>query len=897
MLRAQGGRNRTLTFVSGGTPKYTTNTYDDLGRVTQATFPDSSHTTYAFHGLSLTVTNALSQATTTVKNAQGLNASVTDANGKTTSFVYDAFGDLKTITDPAGNVTTNTYDIRGRKVASSDPDLGSWTYAYDVLDELTSQTDAKSQTTSLTYDKLGRLTQRTETGLTSTWTYDTATKGIGQIASATGTASSYSRTHTYDTLGRPSTVQLSIDGTPYTYTVTYNKDGGIDTVTYPSGLVLKYVYTTTRNYLSQIKDNTSGTIYWQVSTRDAELHALTQTAGNGIVTTQVFDPNTGLVQQIRAGVSDSVANFSYTFDTIGNLTSRADTYQGYTEKFCYDVLNRVTNYAVASTCTGTGTKTVAYNDIGNITSKSDVGTYSYPTPGSARPHAISSITGTVNGVVNPSYTYDANGNMTAGAGRTVTWTSFNMVDTITQGSSSFAFTYDSEHSRIKQVAPGLTTMYLNALGAMSEKAVGSSTTTWHDFIMADGKMVAERFKVVGGSTTMNYFVSDHLGSIASITNDAGTVTERLSYDAWGKRRNANGTDAACGTITSATTRGFTGHEEIDGACLVDANARIYDPTIGRFMSPDSHVSDALNLQDWNAFTYVNNNPLSFTDPTGHAEIQGCMARADGCGGPPADGFSTTGLDSIWQNMVWETNPQNAPWGWKPCASCDDGQTVQIGTATTTDSSGVTTTIPVYGNSSSSANGPLAEKDPLSVTARTKYAQLNESKTVDSRSNPYSYSGVRDDADKQAALAWNSDKLSDGANLDLHGYSKETDFNVSKYSTNKVSSRNVCVRCFDGLHEGTQFMDQIPAGDYPGHSHTLRQGELPGPGDQSGVQQFGRAYVLTPQGTFAVELSTNGYIVRQIVGESLSGSQMRQLNKVIDQWNQPGGAQCHVVQCY
>lgn len=190
-------------------------------------------------------------------------------------------------------------------------------------------------------------------------------------------------------------------------------------MTYPSGLVLKYVYTATRGYLSQIKDNTSGTIYWQANTRDAEMHALTQTAGNGIVTTQVFDANTGRVQQIRAWVSDSVANFSYGFDTIGNLTSRADTYQGYTEKFCYDVLSRLTNYAIAATCTGTGTKTVGYSDNGNITSKSDVGTYSYPSPGSARPHAISSITGTVNGTTNPTYTYDSNGNMTAGAGRTI----------------------------------------------------------------------------------------------------------------------------------------------------------------------------------------------------------------------------------------------------------------------------------------------------------------------------------------------------------------------------------------------------------------------------------------------------------------------------------------------
>ncbi len=173
--------------------------------------------------------------------------------------------------------------------------------------------------------------------------------------------------------------------------------------------------------------------------------------------------------------------------------------------------------------------------------------------------------------------------------------------TITQGASSYAFSYDSEHQRIKQVAPGLTTLYLNAQGAMSEKLVGGASTTWRDTIQADGKMVAQRDKVVStGVVTWSWFVTDHLG-----------------YDAWGKRRNAAGSDAACGTISSTASRGFTGHEMIDGLCLVNMNARIYDPDLGRFMAADTMVADTLNLQDWNAYTYVNNNPLSFADPSGH----------------------------------------------------------------------------------------------------------------------------------------------------------------------------------------------------------------------------------------------------------------------------------------
>ncbi len=175
---------------------------------------------------------------------------------------------------------------------------------------------------------------------------------------------------------------------------------------------------------------------------------------------QAYDVNTGLVSAITAGPAQSVANFSYAFDTIGNLASRADTFQGTTEQFCYDNLNRLTDSAFVSggsTCTtGTGRKTVSYSAIGNILSKTGTGSYGYPASGGgagSRPHAVSSVTGTVNGVVNPAYSYDANGNMTAGAGRTVAWTAFNMAAAIVQGANAYAFSYDSEHQRIKQVAP------------------------------------------------------------------------------------------------------------------------------------------------------------------------------------------------------------------------------------------------------------------------------------------------------------------------------------------------------------------------------------------------------------------------------------------------------------
>jgi len=608
-------------FVTGGTAKYTTYTTDDLGRATKAVFPDSSQTTYAFHGQTTSTTNNLNQTTTFTKNAQGLNASVTDALSHPTNYVYDAFGDLKTVTDFAGNVTSNAYDLRGHKTASSDPDMGSWAYTYDGLGELLTQLDANSQTTTLTYDVLDRVTQRVEPGLTSNWTWDTATHGIGELASAT-TSAGYSRVLTYDTIARPSTTTLTIDTVPYGYTTTYNTTNGkIATVANPSGFTFQNVYTSL-GYLSQIKDNGSGSALWTANTRDAELHLLQQTAGNGVVTTDTFDANTGRMTNVRSGPSDSVAAFDYTWDTIGDLTYRSDNFQGVFERYCYDALNRLTNYAIGgsgtTTCTTAPFKTAAYDALGNITSKSDVGTYSYPPTGSAHPHAVTSIAGTVNGVTNPSYTYDLNGNMLSGAGRTVTPTAFNMAASIVDGTTTIGLTYDDGHSRIKQTSPSGTTYYLNdpASGDMSELF----GTSWHDFLIADGQKVGERFCTGAAPCTSgaawNYFTLDHLGSVASITDGTGTVVERDAYDPWGKRRNVNGADDPACALTSLSTRGFTGHEHIDAICEINANARIYDPTVARFIEPDIITANWYAAQDFNRYSYVGNNPTGRTDPSG-----------------------------------------------------------------------------------------------------------------------------------------------------------------------------------------------------------------------------------------------------------------------------------------
>jgi len=113
-----------------------------------------------------------------------------------------------------------------------------------------------------------------------------------------------------------------------------------------------------------------------------------------------------------------------------------------------------------------------------------------------------------------------------------------------------------------------------------------------------------------------YFHADHLGSISAITNSAGAVIERLSYDAWGNRRAMTGLDAS-GIKGTMSKHGFTGHEELDTVGLVHMNGRVYDPVVARFVSADPNVFYPDDLQDYNVYSYVHNNPLSATDPSGY----------------------------------------------------------------------------------------------------------------------------------------------------------------------------------------------------------------------------------------------------------------------------------------
>ncbi|MYM90379.1 hypothetical protein GTP91_24805 [Rugamonas sp. FT82W] len=632
-------------YYAGQSIQWTVFSYDVLGRQTDVLGPDGAHAHTDYSGLTVVETNPLGQTRTTVKDSRGLLTRVTDTDNNSLSYQYDANGNLTQTTDPQGNLTTYVYDALNHRLSSSDPDLGKWNYVYDVLGELIQQTDPKGQVTTMAYDLRGRVTNRSEPDLKSNWTYDNCTMGKGKLCKVTAD-NGYSSTQTYDDKGRPATTSTTI-GTAYQTSVTYDADGHVLTQAYPTGLNLQYVYTAL-GYLKEVRNNSSNALYWQANARDAEGHLTQQTYGNNVVTQQVFDPATGRLNTITAGANNAVQNLSFTYDLRGNMLTRGDANQSLSETFLYDALNRLTSNTVNSAGAGLVTQTYAYDNIGNITSRSDMGAYTYG-PVNARPHAVDHIV-MADGSIRQ-YSYDGVGNLTqevqrdasnnviAAKGRTETWTSFNMPLSLTSPVSMGAFVYGPDHQRIKMTVDGTTTTYLNpdnAGGLLYEKDVKSDGTIEHRHFVTVGGGVVALIKQTGtGTQSVLYMHRDNLGSTTTITNASGAVIERMAYEPFGKRRTPQGAMDPNNIIAGVNTdRGYTNHEHLDGLDLIHMNGRVYDPTTGRFISADPNVPYPTNIQSYNRYSYVRNNPLVTLDPSGFwddggASFSGWIDRTSG----------------------------------------------------------------------------------------------------------------------------------------------------------------------------------------------------------------------------------------------------------------------------
>lgn len=609
----------------------TTSTYDVLGRVTQATNPDLGTIKKSYSSLITSTTNPRNYTWTETRDALGQVTATQDPTGTGDPAVgllvnqtYDAAGDVLTISRNANNgpiTTLMTYDALGRKQSINDPDAGSVTYHYNAGGDVILQTDAKGQTITQSNDALGRRWQRVSSGvgntLTDTWTFDTSAYGFGQLASEARTSTTgvtFSRAMVYDTYGRPYQRVTSIAASNYTETTAYDGHGRLLAQQDASSYSLTPGYSP-NGFVATQTDSRIGAVYQLLGTTARGQASFDERGGSAaLLSTLNYDPATGRISTICSGTSCALQDLSYHFDLVGNLDrrARAASTQPTIEVFTNDALNRLTSAkltVVQGVNQGTpiATASLGYDLLGNICTKNGAAYRYGPLGGCVNPTTTGSPQAVAQVGAIP-YGYDADGNQINGNGRTLSYNALNQLTSASAGTTSTAFQYTPDGDRFQRVdSTGTTTWYV---GNVEILRVSGATTETRRYLAG----AAIDYVRASGNNETRYTFNDHLGSVDTIASATGTLIEAISFDAHGNLRNPATWNGAAGAPTS-TTHGFTGHEEMYSLNLTHMNGRIYDPTLGRMLQADP-MGDVGN-QGLNRYSYVLNNPLALTDPTGY----------------------------------------------------------------------------------------------------------------------------------------------------------------------------------------------------------------------------------------------------------------------------------------
>ena len=619
-------------YFEGETPLWTSYTYDALDRVTLEQAPGNRLTTTEYDGLTTRITNAVNQTSSRRVDSRGRLVESVDALESSTFYSYDPFGNLTQIEDPYGHLTHMTYDLRGRRILLEDPDTGITESDYDPWDRLISQTDAMEQVSTFGYDLLGRLESRSEPEGLSTWQYDQGHKGIGKLTSEIG-PDGFRREFFFDVFGRPKETRTTLGGQSQSFVSSYDGLGRLDTLVYPSGFSVRTDYNA-HGHPSQLRRSDGTVTYWQAQAVNARGQLERAFLGNGRHLERVYDPETGFLEQASA---DGIQQLAFGYDLAGNLIERSDLQRGLTEVFEYDDLQRLTSTRVI----GGDEVFVSYDLLGNIRSKSDVGVYEYGADG-AGPHAVTSVSGPIQ----QSYQYDSVGNRTTSSTGSVLYTSFNKPSRIEEGEAVLTFDYGPDRKRYRQRQYlGGSTRTISYIGELFELHEDQSHTKSLHYLRAGGEVVAVHVEETGREDRSLYLHRDHLGSVHTISDGSGQVVDVLAYDAWGRRRDgetwqlpadpdpsllfadgfesgdtsrwqSGGTGGGGSSPEPVLARGFTGHEHLDAVGQIHMNGRVYDPVIGRFLTADPYIQAPDFSQSLNRYSYVLNNPLSLTDPSG-----------------------------------------------------------------------------------------------------------------------------------------------------------------------------------------------------------------------------------------------------------------------------------------
>ncbi|AIQ73013.1 RHS repeat-associated core domain-containing protein [Paenibacillus odorifer] len=544
--------------------------------------------------------------------------------GITTSYSYDALNRLTSVYDALNQRTRYTYDGIGQLAKVTVQAKGGTeqilnTKYYNEVGLLTSKLDGASQSESLSYNALGQLTSKTDrNGSLFGYSYDE----IGALKSSTvsGMINNVSQTQKTEVIyndGSPSnqTTKNFLNGTIQAMqrnTVnSLNQVRSTNTVAYSAGAVAHSAYIfNQRDALGRITQLNDYYLNFYVNYQFNKLR-LDKVQTNGSAT--VSSAATANVQYNYTGVN-LVKSISYPTLTDGSTLMTVYTYNkalNWVESVTNQKGGRVLSKYVYGYDNNGNITSVTETKNNNVTQDTQTTTYEYD--------ALNRLISTVRpGGSRDAYTYDVRGNrltmeQSVSSPAEFQDTSYsydlwNTLTSVTKNGSTTSFQYYADGLRyLKSTGSSHTQVNYdnNAQVLTEEKLSGNSIVQQSTFVRGDRVLVK---KDKTASKDYYYLYNGH-GDVVQIVDTSGKTVNEYSYDEWG-----NITSQTEGISNSFKYAGEVYDAETG---LYYLRARYYDPSMGRFLNEDTYEGQIDNPLSQNIYTYVHNNPLIYTDPTGH----------------------------------------------------------------------------------------------------------------------------------------------------------------------------------------------------------------------------------------------------------------------------------------
>ena len=609
-------RLKSQPYIGSDTAYFTSFAYDALNRPISKTNPDGTSVTTSYSAGSayqtVTTVNEIGETVHVHSDAYGKEVMREQVNGAetlTTTITRDGLSRIVGVTDPGGSQWAYTYDGLGNQLQVSDPDHGVWTMTYDAASRLKTQVDANGNETRYTYDALGRKRTRTITPAIgaidrTTYAYDEDRSGYANVGHLTTTSNAAATILTdFTARGQVAHEEWDVDGVARSRDYIYDVGDRLRQRRFSDGEWAPFA-------TSGIGPD--GHIVYDAAGRIKSIpNAVTDIAYNAngepvrldfancTHTDLTYDPLRLWLLETATGSDCDPANpptftETYTRDDMGRITAIASNRTKGSWHYSYDTVDRL--LAAANDDDAALSEEFAYAANGNLTFKTGLGAYAYPTANAPRPHAPLSVSGSA-------LSYDANGNMVSGRGRTIQYDGMNRPISVTQGTTTVTYVYGPDDKRLKKIVGGSVTLYLGADEEIVDAGTASETSIKH---------LTDNLRRKGSATdgfATEWLYRDHLSSVRLMANAAGETVSESRYRAYGERSDVQ-------TATIRESKGWIGERDDPEVGLTYLNARYYDPVIARFIQPDwwDPTDPAVGT---NRYAYGLNNPIANRDPSGH----------------------------------------------------------------------------------------------------------------------------------------------------------------------------------------------------------------------------------------------------------------------------------------